>query len=142
MRIKPIAFNYGELLNDMPDTEVLDQRKNVVLKNKRYTMWGEHIDPDNKIMMLTSISVSREYSKETKENILTEWENYLHQYATNEQPEEILAKIEEKAKKEAEARKKAEESARKAEQAAKKEESTSKPADSKKNNSSKKEKVS
>lgn len=118
MRIKPIAFNYGNLVADMPDTVVDPQRKNVVLTSKRYTMWGEHIDPEGKIMMLTSITVSRDYGKDEKTNILNEWESYLHQYVVDEQPEEILARIEDRNKKEAEKQAKARESVEKAKQKA------------------------
>lgn len=114
MRIKPIAFNYGKLVEDQPDMVVDPQRKNVVVYNKRYTMWGEHIDPEGKIMMLTSITVGREYSKDEKTNILNEWETYLHQYACEEQPEEIMARIEERNKKEQERIEKAKEAAEKA----------------------------
>lgn len=113
MRIKPIAFDYGKLVQDQPDMVVDPQRKNMVLTSKRYTMWGEHIDPENKIMMLTSITVSRDYSKDEKTNILNEWENYLHQYVVEEQPEEIYARIEERNKKEAERKQKEKERAEK-----------------------------
>ncbi|MDF2534135.1 MAG: hypothetical protein K0R18_292 [Bacillales bacterium] len=114
MRIKPIAFDYGKLAADQPDMKVEPQRKNVVLHNDRYTMWGEHIDPEKQIMMLTSLTVAREYSKDEKTNILTEWENYLHQYATDEQPEEIYARIQERNQKEQEKLNKAKEAADKA----------------------------
>lgn len=114
MRIKPIAFNYGKLVADQPDLKVEPQRKNVVIHGKRYVMWGEHIDPEGQIMLLTSITVGREYSKDEKTNILTEWETYLHQYATDEQPEEIMARIQERNKKEEERLAKAKEQAEKA----------------------------
>ena len=101
MRIKPIPFNYGELVKDMPETEVKIQRKNVVVDNKIVGMWGENIDPDNQIMLLTSIAVKREHTKGSKETITDLWESTLSQYAVEEQPEEILARIQEKAEKEA-----------------------------------------
>src|SRR6185312_2819397 len=114
MKIKPISFNYGLLEQDMKGTEVKVLRKNVVLENDIFTMWGENIDEENKIMALTSISVKREHTKNSKETITELWESTLNQYAVDEQPEEILAKIQDKADKAAEAAKKAEENAKKA----------------------------
>lgn len=125
MRIKPIAFNYGEFVKDMPNTEVKVQRKNVVLDNSIVGMWGENIDEENQVMLLTSISVKREHTKNTKETILELWESTLSQYATEDQPEEILARIQEKAQKEAERIKKAEELAKKADEKAKQEKAES-----------------
>ena len=116
MRIKPIAFDYGKFVQDYPDTEVKIHRKNVVVDNRFVGMWGENIDEENKIMALTSISVKREYSKETKETILELWYSILHQYAVDEQPEEIMKRIQEKAEKEAEKARKAAEAAKKAEE--------------------------
>jgi len=118
MKIKPIPFNYGDLMKDMPGTEVKVQRKNVVLDNNIFGMWGENIDEENQVMLLTSISVKREHTKNSKETLIDLWESTLSQYATDEQPEEILARLQEKEEKAAEARKKAEESARKAEEKA------------------------
>ena len=120
MRLKnPIPFNYGLLQADFPNTEVQIKTKNVVVDNDIVGMWGENIDEENQIMLLTSISVKREHSKSTKETLIDLWESTLSQYATDEQPEEILARIQEKQEKEAEKKKRAEEAAKKAEEKAK-----------------------
>ncbi|AEO93838.1 gp593 [Bacillus phage G] len=119
MKIKPIPFNYGLLVKDFPGTEVKVQRKNVVVDNDIIGMWGENIDEENQIMLLTNISVKREHSKNSKENLISLWESTFNQYATDEQPEEILARIQERQDKEAERMKKAEEAAKKAEEKAK-----------------------
>jgi hypothetical protein len=120
MRItNPVAFNYKEMIENLPprmaeNTEILHQRLNVVVKNEMVTMWGRDIDPENGIMELMSISVSRDYTKESKQQILDLWESFLEQFAS-ENPEEIIAKREERLKKEEEKRKKAEEAVQKAE---------------------------
>lgn len=113
MRINPISFNYGLLVEDMKGTSVQVLRTNVVLENDIFTMWGENIDQENQIMALKSISVKREHTKNSKETITDLWESTLNQYAIDEQPEEIMAKIQDKANKAAEAAKKAEERAKK-----------------------------
>lgn len=115
MKIKPIAFNYGELLKDMPNSEIKIQRKNVVIDNDILGMWGESIDEENQIMLLTSISVKREHTKNSKETLTDLWESHLNQYAVDDQPEEILNRVQEKETKALEAKKKAEENAKKAE---------------------------
>lgn len=101
MRIKPVAFNYNEMKKQVPNLEITYGRKNVVLKNEKYTMWGEDIDRENGIMGLTSISLSRDFSKGTKNDIYSEWENFLGQFS-EALPEEISAKLAERAKKQEE----------------------------------------
>lgn len=119
MRINPVSFDYGKLLEDMPNTKVDVLRKNVVIDNEIFGMWGENIDEENKIMSLKSISIKREHTKSTKEDIVDLWESSLNQYFVEDQPEEIIAKVEAKARKEEERKKKAEEAAKKAEEKAK-----------------------
>ncbi|MNB91973.1 hypothetical protein D3C81_1018080 [compost metagenome] len=97
MRIKPVAFNYNQMAAEVTDLKVEIKRKNVVLSNERYTMWGELIDKDNGIMMLTSLALSRKYTKETKKTIFDEWKDFLNKFAA-ELPEEISRKWEEQAK--------------------------------------------
>lgn len=97
MRIKPVAFNYKEMKKQVPDLEITFGRKNVVLKNAKYTMWGEDLNREEGIMGLTSVSLSREFSKGTKQDIYSEWENFLGQFAA-ELPEEISAKLAEREK--------------------------------------------
>lgn len=101
MRIKPVLFNYLEMKKQVPDLEVTFGRKNVVLKNEKYTMWGEDIDREKGTMGLTSVSLSREFSKGTKQDIYTEWEGFLGQFA-EELPDEISTKLAERAKREEE----------------------------------------
>lgn len=98
MRIKPVAFNYKEMAKEVPDLQVDIKRKNVVVQNERYVMWGENIDQENGIMMLTSVSLSRKYTKETKQTIFDDWKNFLHKFAA-ELPDEIQRKWEEQEKK-------------------------------------------
>ncbi|MNV23426.1 hypothetical protein D3C71_1144380 [compost metagenome] len=97
MRIKPVAFNYKQMAAEVTDLTVDIKRKNVVLINEQYTMWGELIDKENGIMMLTSLALSRKYTKETKKTIFDEWKDSLHKYAA-ELPEEISRKWEEQEK--------------------------------------------
>lgn len=99
MRIKPVAFNYKEMAKEVPDLQVEVKRKNVVVQNERYVMWGENIDQENGIMMLTSVSLSRKYTKETKQTIFDDWKNFLHKFAA-ELPEEISRKWNEQEEKE------------------------------------------
>lgn len=98
MRIKPVAFNYADMKKQVPNLEITFGRRNVVLKNEKYTMWGEDIDREKGIMGLTSVSLSREFSKGTKHDIYTEWESFLGQFS-EALPEEISAKLAERAKK-------------------------------------------
>ena len=99
MRIKPVAFNYKELAKELPDLQIDVKRKNVVVQNEKYVMWGENIDQENGIMMLTSVSLSRKYTKETKQTIFDDWKNFLHKFAA-ELPEEIQRKWNEEEEKE------------------------------------------
>jgi hypothetical protein len=98
MRIQPVAFNYKKLKEEMPDLQIDIKRKNVVVQNDRYVMWGENIDEENGIMMLMSVSLSRKYTKETKLDIFDEWKNFLHKFAA-ELPEEIKRKWNEREEK-------------------------------------------
>lgn len=92
MRIDPVLFNYKKMKEQVPNLEIIYGRKNVILKNEQYTMWGENVDAQEGIMKLTSISLSREYYKGKKHDIYDEWASFLHQFA-NLVPKEIQIKL-------------------------------------------------
>lgn len=138
MKIKPVPFNYKDYVKDYPNTEVKVQRVNVVLDNDIVGMWGQKVDEEEGIMLLTSISMRRDHSKETKETLVDLWETTLNQYS--ETCEEMEQRIEEKRQKELERQQKAEEAARKAEEKAAKAKETLKAKEAKEKD--KNEKVS
>jgi hypothetical protein len=97
MKIQPVFFNYGEFVNQEGGADKFkihhEGRVNVLLQNERYTLFGELVDKEAKTMMLKDFSVRREYMNETKENLVTEWDSYLGQFA-DEEPAEITKKRE------------------------------------------------
>lgn len=118
-----VLFNYGKMNEALkaagqPELKIEVKRKNVVVYNDQYVMWGTNISEEKGLMELMSISLSRG----SKKDLHLHWEEFLHQFA-EESVEEFEAKAKEKrAKLEAKEKAQAERDAKEAEKKAKMEE--------------------
>lgn len=93
MRVEPTVFDYGAFMEAegmTDDNIVYNGRKNIVIRNERYTIFGEVIDREGRVMRLRDIAVKRE----RKGDLVHEWETYLGRFAAAAEPAEIRVKRE------------------------------------------------